>query len=376
MGFLRYDSDFMIFLGRLADLMWLNILCFVCSLPIITFGAAVSAKYYTAMKLERGEATGVTKAFFHSFKQNLAQNTWLSIIVLIIVFFFGWNWLLVYGGTLTNTIVVGLLAIFTVMFAITVFCMFPMLARFETKNFAAFRNALVFGIVHLPRVVLGVAMAVAPLIISYYNIKWAWLICLSISTLTLYYNAIFFIKKFQILEEQTFGEVQNPYNPDGTPADEELKPLDFDEEDASEEYGTVKTESTDDAAAESEEAAKSEIKDKKAESAKKDNKDKNAEAAKKDNKNKKTDTAKRDNKDKKAESANEDKSEKAAESVKEVKAEKTENAVKNNKNSNNGNNRNNKKSSNKGRSKSGKKSNAGANNKNGNKKVSEDGGNK
>lgn len=340
MGFLRYDSDFMLFLGRLADLMWLNILCFVCSLPIITFGAALSAKYYTAMKLERGEATGVTKAFFHSFKQNLAQNTWLSIIVLIIVFFFGWNWLLVYGGTLTNTIVVGLLAIFTVMFAITVFCMFPMLARFETKNFAAFRNALVFGIVHLPRVILGVAMAVAPLIISYYNIKWAWLICLSISTLTLYYNAIFFIKKFQILEEQTFGKVQNPYNPDGTSADEELKPLGFGEEDASEEDGTEKTESTDDAAAESEEAAKSEIKDKK------------------------------------AESANEDKSEKAAESVKEVKAEKTENAVKNNKNSNNGNNRNNKKSSNKGRSKSGKKSNAGSNNKNGNKKVSEDGGNK
>ncbi|MBO6166262.1 MAG: YesL family protein [Eubacterium sp.] len=234
MGFLRYDSDFMLFLGRLADLMWLNILCLICSIPIVTFGAAVSAKYYTAMKLERGEATGVTKAFFHSFKQNLIQNTWLSIIVIVVVFLFGWNWLLVYGGTLTNTIVIGLLSIFSVMFAITVFCMFPMLARFEATNFAAFRNALVFGIVHLPRVVIGVAVSVAPLIIGYYNFKWLWLIWLGISTLALYYNAIFFIKKFQILEEKTFGEVQNPYDPDHVPSDDELKPLSIVSEDEAE----------------------------------------------------------------------------------------------------------------------------------------------
>lgn len=231
MGFLRYDSEFMLFLGRLADLMWLNILCFICSIPIVTFGAAVSAKYYTAMKLERGEGTGVTKAFFHSFKENFLQSTWLSIIVIAIVVLFGWNWLLVIGGTITNTIVVGLLSIFSVMVAITVFCMFPMLARFETKNFDAFRNALVFGIVHLPRVILGVAMSVAPVVLTYYYFKWAWLIWLFISTFALYYNAIFFIKKFQILEENTFGEVQNPYNPNATPDDEELKPLDFGEED-------------------------------------------------------------------------------------------------------------------------------------------------
>ena len=258
MGFLRYDSEFMLFLGRMADLMWLNILCFVCSIPIITFGAAVSAKYYTAMKLERGEATGVTKAFFHSFKQNFLQNTWLSIIVLVIAALFVWNWLLVYGGTLTNTLVVGMLAVFTVMIAITVFCMFPMLARFEARNFDAFRNALVFGIVHLPRVILGVAMSVAPVILTYYFFKWAWLIWLFISSLALYYNAIFFIKKFEILEEKTFGEVQNPYRPDGY-AEEEMKPILEDEEESDEEAEDEEIEeSTEDEAAAAEESSDNE----------------------------------------------------------------------------------------------------------------------
>ena len=34
-----------------------NILFLICSIPVITFGAAYSAKYYVAMKVIRGEGT-------------------------------------------------------------------------------------------------------------------------------------------------------------------------------------------------------------------------------------------------------------------------------------------------------------------------------
>ena len=227
MGFLRYDSDFMLFLGRVADLAWLNILCFICSLPIITSGAAISAKYYTAMKLERGEAPGVTRAFFHSFKQNFLQNTWISIIVVLIVAFFGMDWYLIYksGAGSMNAIVFGMLILFTAMFSIIIFCIFPMLARFQMKTFDAFRNALIFGVVHLPRVVLGIFMAIIPYFIGIWYFKWAWLIWLFIECVALYYNSIFFIKKFEILEKKTFGEVKNPYKPDREIKEEELTPL-------------------------------------------------------------------------------------------------------------------------------------------------------
>ena len=251
MGFLRYDSEFMLFLSRLADLAWLNILCFICSLPILTSGAAMSAKYYVAMKLERGEGGSVTKAFFHSFKQNLLQNTWITFILLLVVGFFGFDWYLVYiyGTKAMSPILIGMLAIFSVLFALIIFCIFPLLARFTMKNFAAFRNALIFGIVHLPRVVIGFIVVMSPYVISIWYYKWGWLIWLGVESMALYYNAIFFIKKFQILEEKTFGTVSNPYRTQKEIEEEALKPLFEDEEESEETEKEEVTEAAEEATA-------------------------------------------------------------------------------------------------------------------------------
>ena len=208
MGFLRYDSEAMQFVGRLADYAWLSILCFICSIPIFTAGAAVSAKYYVSMKLERGEAPGVTVAFFHSFKQNFKQGTLVTLILVVIAVFFAADWLIVYRtqtGVL-NPIIIGMLAMFSAMVALATFCVFPMIARFEMTLKNALWNSLMFAVVHLPRVVLGVFLAVIPYIISIWYFKWGWLIWLFVQCMALYYNTIFFVKKFDILEERTFGE--------------------------------------------------------------------------------------------------------------------------------------------------------------------------
>ena len=187
----------------------------------------MSAKYYVAMKLERGEGGSVTKAFFHSFKQNLLQNTWITFILLLVVGFFAFDWwLIILNGTqIMGPILIGLLTIFSIMFAIIIFCIFPLLARFTMGNFAAFRNALIFGLVHLPRVVIGFVVVMSPYIIGIWYYKWAWLIWLGVESMALYYNAIFFIKKFEILEEKTFGTVSNPYKTQQEIEEEDLKPL-------------------------------------------------------------------------------------------------------------------------------------------------------
>ena len=196
----------------------------------------MSAKYYVAMKLERGEGGSVTKAFFHSFKQNLLQNTWITFILLLVVGFFAFDWwLIILNGTqIMGPILIGLLTIFSIMFAIIIFCIFPLLARFTMGNFAAFRNALIFGLVHLPRVVIGFVVVMSPYIIGIWYYKWAWLIWLGVESMALYYNAIFFIKKFEILEEKTFGTVSNPYKTQQEIEEEDLKPLFDGEEEGAE----------------------------------------------------------------------------------------------------------------------------------------------
>ena len=49
------DSPFVQALGKMADLMWLNLLVIFTSLPIFTFGAAITAEHYVALKIKRSE---------------------------------------------------------------------------------------------------------------------------------------------------------------------------------------------------------------------------------------------------------------------------------------------------------------------------------
>ena len=58
--FFNMDSPVMNFLGRVADLVWLNILYIICCLPIFTIGAATSALYYVTMKMVADEEGYIT----------------------------------------------------------------------------------------------------------------------------------------------------------------------------------------------------------------------------------------------------------------------------------------------------------------------------
>ena len=68
MGAFHPDSEFMQALSRVADYVILNVLCVLFSLPVITAGAAMTAKYYVSMKIVRGEEPAVWQAFWKSFR--------------------------------------------------------------------------------------------------------------------------------------------------------------------------------------------------------------------------------------------------------------------------------------------------------------------
>lgn len=65
-GAFHPDSEFMQALGRVADYVILNLLCVLFSLPIVTAGTAMTAKYYVSMKMIRGEEPAVLSAFWLS----------------------------------------------------------------------------------------------------------------------------------------------------------------------------------------------------------------------------------------------------------------------------------------------------------------------
>ena len=87
MRFFSYESRFSQLLLKLCWSCWLNILWFLCSLPIFTIGAATTALYYASLKIVREEETNVTAMFFRSFRENFKQATgiWLILLALLAV---------------------------------------------------------------------------------------------------------------------------------------------------------------------------------------------------------------------------------------------------------------------------------------------------
>lgn len=47
------DSPVFSFLSKMADLIYLNILAFICCIPIITVGASMTALNYVVLKMVR-----------------------------------------------------------------------------------------------------------------------------------------------------------------------------------------------------------------------------------------------------------------------------------------------------------------------------------
>ena len=68
--FFNMDNKFFTFMGRIADLCILNIICLVCCIPIVTAGASITAMYYVTLKMVRNEEAYIVRSFFKSFKDN------------------------------------------------------------------------------------------------------------------------------------------------------------------------------------------------------------------------------------------------------------------------------------------------------------------
>ena len=87
MKFLSYDSPFSQLLLKLCYSCYLNLIWFICCIPIVTIGASTTALYYTSLKIVRDEDHSLGRMFFHSFRENFRQSTVLWLILLAVGLF-------------------------------------------------------------------------------------------------------------------------------------------------------------------------------------------------------------------------------------------------------------------------------------------------
>lgn len=165
------DSPLMRFLTKIADLMVLNILFCVTSIPLITIGASWTALYSVTLKMVRDEEGSVSRSYFRSFRQNFKQATllWLGVLVVLALLVLDIRVLNgMAGGTAPGLLRVGveILALLGIM---VLQYLFPSLARFEASLADTLKNACMMALAHLPKTALMTAAAVGAVWITLIN---------------------------------------------------------------------------------------------------------------------------------------------------------------------------------------------------------------
>lgn len=159
MKFLAYDSKFTQLLVKLYNCCYLNLLWGVCSLPIVTVGAATAALYDVTLRMARGDEPSVTKQFFKAFRENFRQATilWLVMLGLGCLLAFDVAILCQIRGQGSSLLyMAGLAAVIlgTAVYVLVLLYLFPLVASVHNSNFAMLRNALLLGIRYLPYSIL------------------------------------------------------------------------------------------------------------------------------------------------------------------------------------------------------------------------------
>ena len=211
--FFNMDNKFFVFMGKIADLCMLNLLCIICCIPIVTAGASLTALYYVTMKMVRNEEAYIFRSFFRSFKQNFKQATVINIIMLAAaaLLYIDTN---IAGkmGQPAGKILGMIFAAFTLLYVMILLYVYPLLAKFYNSVKNTFKNAILMAIRHLPYTILMLLICACPILILFipsFQIQMSliMLVILFGPAVIAYGNSHFFVRIFdKYIPEESVSE--------------------------------------------------------------------------------------------------------------------------------------------------------------------------
>jgi len=135
------DSPLYKFFSRLWDIIQLNFLWLICSLPIVTFGASTAAAFSVTLKMIDDAEGYVAPAFFKAFHANLKKGIPIGLIFLVCgygLYLYTQVYLIVEDYRII-LLILGIIA--ALVFFLTFLYAFPLLARYENGIFQTLGNS-------------------------------------------------------------------------------------------------------------------------------------------------------------------------------------------------------------------------------------------
>lgn len=163
----HYENPFIQFLVRVGDLMILNALFILCSLPVVTLGASLTAMHRVTQNMLFEQEEPLLKAFFRAFRQNFKQSTLAWLVELVVIVSLVCDVLLVmayFDGGLAKAMYI-LVAVLAILVAGVFSYLMPLIARYENGMRQQVYNAVVLAIIKLPKTVLLMLLNLLPVIL-------------------------------------------------------------------------------------------------------------------------------------------------------------------------------------------------------------------
>ncbi len=176
-NFFNYDNPVWRFIGKFGDLIVLNILWIITSIPIFTIGASTTAMYYVTLKLVRDEDGYTIRSYFKSFRDNFKQATAIWLILLVVGLLLGFDWYffvkLQTEPSKVRTVMMAIFASMTLIYVCIMVYVFPLQSRFYNPVKRTLFNAFFMSIRHFLQTVGIIAIDVGIVVLSYLSMYYA-----------------------------------------------------------------------------------------------------------------------------------------------------------------------------------------------------------
>lgn len=175
-NFFDSNGPFARFMNRLWDLILISVLWVVCSLPLITAGAATTAAYYAMAKAVRHHTGRIVPGFFSSFRANFKHSCIATVLYVLVLLFLIFDCSYLFGNEAHGSLL--LLYVFYLMILMVIghgLYLFPFLSRFQLTGFQLFRMAAIAMFRHLISTIL-LLLLFAVLLLGIFLMPWGILV--------------------------------------------------------------------------------------------------------------------------------------------------------------------------------------------------------
>ena len=212
------DSPLMHFLGKVADLMILNLLFLITCVPIFTIGASLTALHYVTLRMVSDEDSAVSRDYLRSFKQNFRQATIIWLILITFALLITYDIRLVWNGAgYVNTVMKILSIIASVALVMVILYVFAILAKFHNSVKGTIRNAVAISLSAFPRTLSMFMLVAASVALTFYTeatVRWGLLFWLTFGfSAVAYFNSFLLKKTFgNLITDQTSDKSRGQRN--------------------------------------------------------------------------------------------------------------------------------------------------------------------